>query len=488
MFRLAQQVRRAAAVGGLPVDRGGCAARRTVDDACSVRRPDRRLLVSALEGEPWRRATGQVQDVHVVVRLEGSKGEAPAIRREPHLADRRLHVEVLLLAAVTRDHHDAGLAFQHAAGSVCEGAGLRDIVLGAAVRRTHLHAFHDRQRGPEQLALDGIERGCEQRSAVAVHDVAGRQIPGVRAAGDERLRTVSSAWGEEDPALVERRDGIRTHREQDGVRQHLRPQVAAFVARRIGFQDDLGVAPVRGDAREPEREPRNERDGAVGAPPGAGGERTRVADHRGRPAVDRDLLQLAVGREPDPPAIRGEERIQAALGTGQRRDLRAGPAGAGTGGSSRRAGWRRRSAIRPARWRADAPGFRARAVRSPEDRSTAAAPPPARSRSCARTTAPRLRLPRSTPPRPRAAARNAEAPAAGRPARPPDARGSRWIAIRASPMSRRRILTFRSRQRRSSSRTARGVSFGSRPRSMSPFSTSASVCEIGLAVEAAAGP
>ena len=37
-----------------------------------------------------------------------------------------------------------------------------------------------------------------------------------------------------------------------------------------------------------------------------------------------------------------------------------------------------------------------------------------------------------------------------------------WIAIRASPMSRRRILTSRSRQRRSSSRTARGVSVGSR--------------------------
>ena len=52
------------------------------------------------------------------------------------------------------------------------------------------------------------------------------------------------------------------------------------------------------------------------------------------------------------------------------------------------------------------------------------------------------------------------------------------MATLASPMSRSRFFTLRSRQRRRRSRIAGGVSRGSLSKSIGPRSTSASVCEI----------
>src|SRR5262245_8905830 len=71
--------------------------------------------------------------------------------------------------------------------------------------------------------------------------------------------------------------------------------------------EDLGCASGRGNLQKAGCEPRSEDDGVIGGPGGAAVDR-RVTEHDGRPARQRDFLELAAGEEADPLAIGRKER------------------------------------------------------------------------------------------------------------------------------------------------------------------------------------
>ena len=225
-----------------------------------------------------------------------------------------------------------------------------------------------------------------------------------------------------------------------------------------------GLPPPAGMRRSPLPASASE-DDLVAVAPAAAPVVVRGGESHRRPALDRDLLQHAVGEEADPPAVGGEERIRRSR---RLRERLASPASPSSSGRAARPSRRRRprpGAARRGRRRARRTGARRRSAGAGRCRArTAPAAAPGSSRSVGPSGPPTTPAsvasdaaersdPRREPPGPCLRPPASAGAAAARRAR---------RATRASPMSRRRVRGSRSRQRRSSRRTPPACSRGQR--------------------------
>ena len=126
------------------------------------------------------------------------------------------------------------------------------------------------------------------------------------------MHHVSLAGGDHDH--LERRFAevprLRVRCEQHGLApgQHLRPAMGDLVLRLVECRERLRLASRRGDRDQAAPGARGDDDAAVGRPAGASAA-FDLADRLGRSAGGGDLAQLGRRHEPDPLAVRREERV-----------------------------------------------------------------------------------------------------------------------------------------------------------------------------------
>src|SRR5262245_19579836 len=84
--------------------------------------------------------------------------------------------------------------------------------------------------------------------------------------------------------------------------------------------EDLGRASGCGNLQKAGCKSRSEDNGVIGGPGGAAVDK-RVTEHDGRPARQRDFLELAAGEEADPLAVGRKERPTGVFGPRNRLEL-----------------------------------------------------------------------------------------------------------------------------------------------------------------------
>ena len=208
---------------------------------------------------------------------------------------------------------------------VDQSAGRSDgEVDGAGVARA-LDGLDDRGDGTRQPCRRRIERcGAHDARGLAEHDVAGRQVAGLRQRarpqdGGSVERRVGGRRGHAERAPVDghgREGSLRGEEHRPAVRQDLRP------ARALEAPDAPGLAASRLDDVQP-RPPQREHDAVVAPPARAEASRLHGADAERRSAGGGHLLQRATRKVADPLAVGREERVRRSHRSSERLRLEA---------------------------------------------------------------------------------------------------------------------------------------------------------------------
>ena len=170
----------------------------------------------------------------------------------------------------------------------------------------------------------GVEGHGEKRGLVHVNQVAGPvraacigDIAGVKAPALDGLPFAGRERNDINVRVVVACAYLGGRRKQGRLtpRENLRPAVGSFAGRQLRhrYRHPAGGRNARERAGEVQR-----RDDVAIVAPASAKAKGRVAQRDRRAAFHRDLLQLAIGKEPDPIACRRKERPVGVLGAGQR--------------------------------------------------------------------------------------------------------------------------------------------------------------------------
>ena len=291
------------------VELGRTAAGRAVGDARARRIPHGEERVRLIGGETAAQAPRQVVHPDVarsLLDVGDVRRHLRAVGGEAQAGETRRIADLLEQAAqpVQPDQLDGGRRRHVHQGSAVGGS--RELCRGSRLQERHRPA--ERHRLTADPACAGVERNGHQRPAphedeapagdighlgVRRHQRHGRRLV-ERAHVEERLLLARVPAGQEEEVTAVWQE-LRPHFDLSGARLHARGRTAG----------SRGAPEARPRARELREEDR------AFVVPGAGHRELRFAQRFGRPALGRNLAELAFGEERQGPPVGRPERRPA---------------------------------------------------------------------------------------------------------------------------------------------------------------------------------